>query len=82
MRHGRITGHEKVLYSRQERGNVSDRFDIRAASRTTNMIEDATQTPLSVAPGIGKHVGKDLTQAWHPVALVLRTMLLSSAHKG
>jgi hypothetical protein len=58
MRHGRTTGHEKVLYSRQERSTVRDRFDIREALRTTNMIEDATQAPLSVAPGIGKHVGK------------------------
>jgi len=45
------------------------------------MIEDATQAPLSVAPGIGKHVGKDLIHAWHPVALALRMMMLSSAHK-
>ncbi len=29
-----------------------------------------------------KHVGKDLTQAWRPAALALRTMMLSSAHKG
>jgi hypothetical protein len=32
-----------------ERGNVRDRLDIRAASRTNNMIEDAAQAPLSVA---------------------------------
>jgi hypothetical protein len=48
MRRRRTTVHEKVLYSR-ERGNVRDRLDIRAASRTNNMIEDAAQAPLSVA---------------------------------
>jgi len=48
MRRRRTTVHEKVLYSR-ERGNVRDRLDSRAASRTTNMIEDAAQAPLSVA---------------------------------
>ncbi len=48
MRRRHTTVHKKVLYSR-ERGNVRDWLDIRAASRTTNMIADAAQTPLSVA---------------------------------
>jgi hypothetical protein len=49
MRRRRTTVHEKVLYYVQERATLRDRLDIRAASRTTNMIEDAAQAPLSVA---------------------------------
>ena len=49
MRRRRTTVHEKVLYYVQERATSRDRLDIRAASRTNNMIEDATQAPLSVA---------------------------------
>ncbi len=54
MRRRRTTGHEKVLYSRQERGNVRDRYDTRAVSRTTNMIEDAAQAPLSIARALSE----------------------------
>ena len=53
MRRRRTTVHEKVLYSR-ERGNVRDRLDSRAASRTTNMIEDAAQAPLSIARALSE----------------------------
>ena len=48
MRRRRTTVHEKVLYTR-ERGNVRDWLDIRAESRSTNLIANATQAPLSVA---------------------------------
>jgi hypothetical protein len=54
------------------RSDVKDRLDIRAASRTNNVSLHATQAPPSVAPGIGKHVGENLTQGWHPVARLWR----------
>ena len=51
-----------------------DRLDISVTNLSNNMIADAAQAPLSVAPGFGKHVGETLTHAWHPVVLALKTM--------
>ncbi len=81
MRRRRTTVHEKVLSS-DRRGTTSrDRLDSSVTNLSTKMIEDAAQAPLSVAPRTGKHVGEDLTHAWYPVVLALRTMILSSAQK-
>jgi hypothetical protein len=64
----------KKCYTLDRRGTKSrDRLDISVTNLSTNMIEYAAQAPQSVAPGIGKHVGEDLTHAWHPVVLTLKT---------
>jgi hypothetical protein len=49
------------------RSKVKDRLDARAASRTTNVIwMPPKHHRLSLSEE--KHVGEDLTQAWHPIA--------------
>jgi hypothetical protein len=50
MRLGRTTAHEKGIEYEQGGCHVRDRFDTRAASRTSSVIPDAPQAPPSVAP--------------------------------
>ena len=49
------------------RSKVRDRLDTRAANRTTNVI----WMPLKhhrLSLSSEKHVGENLTHAWHPIA--------------
>jgi hypothetical protein len=49
------------------RSDVRDRFDTRAASRTSSVIQDVPQAPPSVARRVAKHVREHLTRLGHPV---------------